>query len=80
MGNVALAEELVSIDELEELFELDASETEPEDDEEDDDEESDGEDDEGVQPEESRTADAGGRARADAARLRPHAPACLSAR
>jgi len=52
MGNVALAEELVSIDELEELFELDASESEPEDDEEDDDEESDDEDHEGIQPEE----------------------------
>jgi hypothetical protein len=37
MGNAALAGELVSTDELEELYELDASESEPEDDGEDDD-------------------------------------------
>jgi hypothetical protein len=36
MGNAALAEELASTDELEELYRLDASESEPEDDDEDD--------------------------------------------
>ena len=36
MGNAALAEELASTDELEELYQLDASESEPEDDDEDD--------------------------------------------
>jgi hypothetical protein len=35
MGNAALAEELASTDELEELYQLDASESEPEDDDED---------------------------------------------
>jgi hypothetical protein len=44
MGNAAFAEELAGIDELEELYKLDASESEPEDDEEDD--EDDEEDDE----------------------------------
>ncbi len=75
MGNVALAEDLVSIDELEELFELDASESEPEDDEEDDDEEDD-EDDEGSSLRKSRTADpAAGRVRMRNApvRTRPRA-------
>ncbi len=38
MGNAAVAEELVGSDELDELYRLDASETEPEDDEEGDDE------------------------------------------
>jgi hypothetical protein len=57
MGNAALAGELASTDELEELYELDASESEPEDDTEDDDEsdgESDGEsgDGEDIEPEE----------------------------
>ena len=41
MGNSAVAEELTASDELEELYRLDASESEPEDD----------EDDEGVKPE-----------------------------
>jgi len=39
MGNAAFAEELAGMDELEELYKLDASETEPED--KDDDEEDD---------------------------------------
>jgi hypothetical protein len=46
MGNAPVAEELVGIDELEELYRLDASESEPEDDEEDDEDEEDEEDDE----------------------------------
>ena len=47
MGNVAVAEELAGIDELEELYRLDASESEPEDDDDDeDDDEDDGDDDE----------------------------------
>ena len=49
MGNVAVAEELAGSDELEELYRLDASETEPEDDEDDDDED---DDDGGIQPDE----------------------------
>jgi hypothetical protein len=44
MGNVAVAEELAGSDELEELYRLDASESEPED--EPDDEDQDDEDDE----------------------------------
>jgi hypothetical protein len=48
MGNAAVADELAGADMLEELYRLDATETEPED--EDDDE--DDEDDEGMQPEE----------------------------
>jgi hypothetical protein len=53
MGNVALTEELISVDELEELYKLDASESEPEDDEEDDEEDDqDDEDDEGAKPDE----------------------------
>jgi len=44
MGNAAVAEELPGAEELDELYRLDASETEPEDDEDDDDE--DDEDDE----------------------------------
>jgi hypothetical protein len=58
MGNAPIAGELASADELEELFELDASETGPEDDEDDDefdDEDGDGDDedgDEGLEPEE----------------------------
>ena len=39
MGNLAVAEELAGSDELEELYRLDASETEPEEDEEDEEEE-----------------------------------------
>jgi hypothetical protein len=54
MGNAAIAEELTGIDELDELYKLDASESEPEDDDEDgdDDGDDDGEadDDEGVKP------------------------------
>jgi hypothetical protein len=46
MGNAAVAEELAGIDELEELYRLDASESEPEDDEEDDDDDDDDDDDE----------------------------------
>jgi hypothetical protein len=37
MGNLALAEELVGSNELDELYKLDLSETEPEDDEDEDD-------------------------------------------
>ncbi len=48
MGNAAVAVELPGAEELDELYRLDASETEPEDDEEDDEDE----DEEGVQPEE----------------------------
>lgn len=44
MGNVAIAEELAGLDELEELYRLDASETEPEDDTDDEDEEDGAED------------------------------------
>jgi hypothetical protein len=48
MGNVAVAEELAGLDELEELYRLDASETEPEpeDDTDDEDDEEGAEDDE----------------------------------
>jgi hypothetical protein len=57
MGNASFIGELVSADELEELFGLDASESGPEDDEDDDDEfddddEDDEDDDEGLEPEE----------------------------
>jgi hypothetical protein len=45
MGNAVITEELPGSDELDELYRLDASETDPED-EPDDDEEQDGEDDE----------------------------------
>ncbi len=51
MGNVAVAEELAGSDDLDEIFRLDASETEPEDDEDDDYEDEDDED-EGIQPDE----------------------------
>jgi hypothetical protein len=55
MGNAAVAGELASTDELDELYRLDASEGEPEpgDDEPDDDEEEDdeGDDDGGIKPE-----------------------------
>jgi hypothetical protein len=50
MGNAAVVEELVGID-LEELYELNASESDPEDDDEDDDEDDEDDDDEGMQPE-----------------------------
>jgi len=53
MGHVAVAEELAGSDELEELYRLDASETEPEDDEDDDYEDDDEDDDDGgIQPDE----------------------------
>jgi hypothetical protein len=42
MGNVAMTEELLGADELDELYRLDASETDPEDD---DDEDDDGDED-----------------------------------
>jgi hypothetical protein len=52
MGNVAVAEELAGSDELDELYRLDASESdpedEPEDDEQDDEDEDQDEDDEGT--------------------------------
>jgi len=48
-GNVAVAEELAGCDELDELYRLDASESDPEDEPEDDDEQDDeDEDDEGT--------------------------------
>jgi hypothetical protein len=46
MGNVAVAEELTGTDELEELYELDASESHPEDDDEEEEEDDDDDDDE----------------------------------
>lgn len=53
MGNVAVAGELAGADTLEELYRLDATETEPDEDGEDDEDEDDeGEDDEGIGPEE----------------------------
>ena len=53
MGNVAFAGELAGADTLEELYRLDATETEPDEDGEDDEDEDDeGEDDEGIGPEE----------------------------
>jgi|HubBroStandDraft_4_1064222.scaffolds.fasta_scaffold755432_1 hypothetical protein len=53
MGNVAVAGELAGADTLEELYKLDATETEPDDDDVDDeDDEDDDEDDEGIGPEE----------------------------
>jgi hypothetical protein len=55
MGNVAVAEDLIGVDDLDELYQLNASETEPEDDEDDDDDDDDDQaDDEeqgGVKPE-----------------------------
>jgi len=50
MMNAAVAEELPGVDELDELYRLDASETEPEDDDQDEDE--DDQDEEGIEPEE----------------------------
>jgi hypothetical protein len=60
MGNRAAAEEMMTSDDLEELYGLDASESAPEDDEDDEDPgddeddpgDDDGDDDEGIQPEE----------------------------
>jgi hypothetical protein len=48
MGTAAMTEELLGADELDELYRLDASETEPEDDDGDDDDE---DDDGGMEPE-----------------------------
>ena len=45
MGNAAVAEELPDADELDELYRLDASESEPEDEPDDDDDDEDDEDD-----------------------------------
>ncbi len=50
MGNAAIAEELTGIDELDELYKLDASESEPEPDDADDDEDEPEDGDEGVKP------------------------------
>jgi hypothetical protein len=50
MGNVAVADELAGADTLEELYRLDATETEPDDDDEDEDDED--ADDGGMDPEE----------------------------
>jgi hypothetical protein len=50
MGNLAIAEELLSSEELDELYKLNASESDPEDDGDDDEDEDDG-DDEDVEPE-----------------------------
>ena len=53
MGNVAVAGELAGSDELDEVYRLDLSETEPEDDEDDDEDYEDDEDDDGgIQPDE----------------------------
>jgi hypothetical protein len=53
MGNVAVAEELTGSDELDELYRLDASESEPEDEPEDDENEDEDEDEDnkGIKPE-----------------------------
>jgi hypothetical protein len=54
MGNVAVAEELAGSDELDELYRLDASESDPEDEPEDDDEQDEDEDEDegtGIKPE-----------------------------
>ena len=53
MGNLAVVEEFAGSDELDDLYRLDASETEPEDeDDEDDEDDQDDDGDEGIQPEE----------------------------
>jgi hypothetical protein len=53
MGNVAVAEELTGSDELDELYRLDASESEPEDEPDDDENEDEDEDEDnkGIKPE-----------------------------
>lgn len=51
MGNVAVAEKLAGSDELDELYRLDASESEPEDEPEDDENEDEDENKEGMKPE-----------------------------
>jgi hypothetical protein len=50
MSSATLAEELVSTEELDELYRLDASESDPEDEEDEDEEEADEDDDEGADP------------------------------
>jgi hypothetical protein len=50
MGNLAVAEELAGSDELEELYRLDASETEPEEDEEDEEDEEEEPEEEEMEP------------------------------
>jgi Ran GTPase-activating protein (RanGAP) involved in mRNA processing and transport len=50
MGNSALAEELLSAEELDELYKLDASESDPDDDEDDDEDEDDEEEEPEVMP------------------------------
>jgi hypothetical protein len=52
MGNAAAAVELPGAEELDELFRLDASETEPEPDDDEDDEDDEDDDEDGIQPEE----------------------------
>ena len=47
MGNLAFAEELAGSDELDELYRLDLTETDPEDDDDEDDDDEDDEDDDG---------------------------------
>jgi len=51
MGNAAVAGELAGIDELDELYRLDASESEPEPEPDDDDDDAGDEGDEGIEPE-----------------------------
>ena len=53
MGNTAVAEELAGLDELEELYELSASESEPEDEDDDEDDDDEEDDDGGMQPEDT---------------------------
>jgi hypothetical protein len=50
MGNAALAEELISAEELDELYKLDASDSDPEDEDEDEDDEGKGEEGDGEEP------------------------------
>ena len=50
MGNLAVAEELAGSDDLEELYRLDASETEPEEDEEDEEDEEEEPEEEEMEP------------------------------
>ena len=52
MGNAAVAEELTGADTLEELYRLDATETEPEEDDDEDEDDEDDEDGGGMHPEE----------------------------
>jgi len=57
MGNVAVAEELTGTDELEELYELDASESHPEDDDDEEEEDDDDDDEEEDDDEEDKEPD-----------------------